>query len=157
MGLRYSDAGARKKMAKLDKIAERVAHPEPMWPRVGRVISKHVALQFATEGAHFGTPWKPLTPQYAAWKKANGGAGGILVFSGEMRDSLTKFPMDVTEIRGDSATFGTRNQKAIWHQFGTTEDGQQINPPRPMLIVTPELRDDVKDEMRKYIMGRLKL
>jgi phage gpG-like protein len=137
---------------KLQKIAKKVQNPAGMWPLVGDEIADHVEMQFATQGAHFGRPWKPLTPEYVKWR---GSAGPILVRSGAMKNTLTGRPMDIERYFGSYAEFGSNDDKAVWHQFGTHRNGKRVNPPRPMLVVTPELREGVTEVMENWLFGEM--
>ena len=139
---------------KVRGVRRRIENPEVVWPRVGRVIQKAVRKQFSSAGAYLGTPWRPLKPNYRVWKVANGYPRTILVMTGEMRGSFTSNPMNVQEMHGQTATFGSKNQKAIWHHGGTSRNGRQINPARPILWAHPLIRKDVKDVIEKYIVGR---
>lgn len=146
--------GREKTKAAINAVALRTRRPTPAWPKVGVVMNKAVAKQFATKGAYFGTPWKPLTPRYLSWKLAHGFPRDILIMTGQMRGTLVSRPMNIEEYMGNRAVFGTSNQKAIWHHHGTRYRGQQVNPPRPILKATQPLAEDVADVLAEYIMGR---
>lgn len=139
---------------KIRAIRERVEHPEPGMVAVGRVVARDVRRQFSSSGSFFGTPWSPLKPDYRVWKAAHGYPRNILVMSGEMRDSFTAYPMGITEIDGQRARFGSSNQKAVWHQYGTHHNGKQVNPARPILFVNPILVKHVRDTLARYIIAR---
>lgn len=145
--------GAKDVKAKIAGIRRRMKNPSPVWPRIGRIVNKAVSRQFTTRGAYFGTPWKPLTPKYLAWKLSHGGPRQILVMSGKMRGTLISRPMNIEEYMGHRAVFGTNNDKALWHHGGTRYRGQQINPPRPILKATQPLAHDMAVSVGKYIAG----
>jgi phage gpG-like protein len=125
-----------------------------VWQGIGSYLSNQVRLQFATSGVHFGTPWKPLTPRYALWKIGHGGANGILRFNGDLMRSFTRRPMSVEVYRAQSATYGSNDPKALWHQKGTHRNGKRVNPPRPMLVMTQEVRDEIRKRLAEYVYGR---
>lgn len=146
--------GRREAKAVIAKMRHRMNHPDPMWPRVGRIISSNTRRQFSTRGAHFGTPWQPLKPEYLAWKLSRGYPRQILVMTGEMRGTVTGRPLDVEEYLGQKAIFGTSNQLAIWHHGGTRRNGKRVNPPRPILKATPGMADEIASVVADYITSR---
>lgn len=145
---RHGNIGAR-----LTAIQGNLNNTTPMWSNVGSYLSASVKRQFATEGAYYGRPWKPLKPRYAAWKATRGYSGKILVQTGAMRASFVSRPMGIEVYSGKSAIFGSADQKAIWHQFGTHRNGKRVNPPRPMFVITAKVRQDVLTIMKEHILG----
>lgn len=146
--------GKDRAIARIRGLRYRTNNPEPMWPVVGQIISAHEAEQFASHGRHFGTPWRPLRPKYLAWKLANGWPRATLVMSGELRASLIGRPMDVEKYEGMKAIFGTANQLAIWHHYGTRYRGKQVNPPRPVIKATPIMAREIAKVTLEHVMGR---
>jgi phage gpG-like protein len=141
-------------LRRFHSIASKSQDMTPVWPKVGSYLSNEVRQQFATQGLHFGTPWKPLTPAYARRKRKMGG-GKILVLSGDLRRSFVGRPMDIEVYSKDRARFGSSRPTAIWHQKGTHRNGKRVNPPRPMMRVTKKVRSDVRKKMADHIMSRL--
>lgn len=139
---------------RLRAMKERINNPDRAWPRVGRYLSITTNKQFATKGAYLGTPWAPLQPDYLLWKVANGYPRATLVMRGDLKQSLTGRPMGIERYNGKSAVFGSGDRKFIWHQKGTKRNGRQVNPPRPMIVLTPTVRAEITDIMRRYIRGR---
>lgn len=139
---------------RLRLISKRIEDPSPAWPRVGSYISRQMRTQFATEGAHLGTPWQPLKPKYRLWKLKHGYSRKILVQSGKMRQSFVGRPMDIERYGKKTATFGSNDQKAIWHHNGTRRNGRRVNPPRPILNVTPQMAKGVTDIVTAYVIGK---
>lgn len=139
---------------RLRAMSRRIENPEIVWPRVGRFLSLVVRRQFATKGTYLGTPWAPLQPDYMLWKVMNGFPRQTLVMRGDLKDSFVGRPMGVETYRGKSAVFGSNDRKAVWHQYGTMRHGRQVNPPRPMLVVNPMVREEVVDIIRRYVRGR---
>lgn len=146
-------SGDKRVARRFREIANNADTIEKAWPEVGRYLSSAVSRQFSTSGAYLGTPWRPLKPEYRLRKLRSGFGRRILVQSGEMRGTFTGRPMQIEIYSGNSAIFGSANQKAIWHQHGTHRDGKRVNPPRPMLRVTAFVRRDVKDIMKKHVLG----
>lgn len=85
-------------------------------------------MVFALEGAFGGKRWAPLSPRYAAWKVRMVGNRPILVFSDQLRESLTERPMGVEVLGTDFYEFGTDDRTAKWHQEGT-RGGMPARPP----------------------------
>ena len=149
-----SHTGAPNFERHIRNIERRVKNPTPMWRKVGSYWSSAVRRNFATEGAYMGHPWRPLKPDYAIWKVRHGYGGKILVQSGAMRASFTSRPMSVERYNGQSAVFGSSDQKAIWHHYGTHRGGKQVNPPRPIMVVNAKTRGDVRQIMKAYVLGK---
>ena len=78
---------------------------------------------FRTNGAVDGSVWKPLDPEYAAWKLENYGARGILVADGSLRASLVfdNSRGAIREVRRTGMRFGTSLPYAQFHQIGTRD------------------------------------
>lgn len=146
--------GTRGIKQRIRGIQVRASNPQKAWPSVGAYLSRVANKQFTTEGAYLGKPWQPLKPAYRLWKIRNGYSRKILVQTGVMKRSFTGRPMDIEEYRGNSAVFGSSNQKAVWHHHGTRRNGKRVNPPRPILYVTPEVRSDIRDILAKHVVGR---
>lgn len=152
MKIKEKNKGAVKRRLRL--IDKRADNPEGAWPRVGSYLSRQVRRQFVTEGSHFGKKWRPLKKSYRLWKVRHGHSRKILVQTGSMRDSFTRRPMAIEEYQGKSAVFGSDHRLAKFHQYGTRRHGKQVNPPRPMLIITKEVRQDIRDILAKYVTGK---
>lgn len=146
--------GVERNDRRIRGLEERTKHVSPRaWQSVGAYLSDQVRQQFVTEGEHFHTPWKPLKPKYLVWKLAHGGSRKILRYNGDLMRSFTSRPMSIERYEGNRATFGSSDRKAVWHQKGTHRHGKQVNPPRPMLVVTREVRAGVKQRLDSYIAG----
>jgi hypothetical protein len=144
--------GDRRVRQLLTEMVDRTTGMEAAWPGVGDVIADAMKQQFATEGAHLnGVQWAPLNPDYLAWKIGKGFRPERLRQTDAMKDSLTSRPMDVEVYEPMRATFGTTDEKAPWHQHGTS-----IMPQRQIINVTADLADDVNSVLATYIFeGRL--
>lgn len=151
MGASMTVSGDRAVSKRFKNIAKRASDVSPAWRGVGGYLSRMVAQQFASEGSRLGTPWRPLKPEYRLWKMQNGYSRKILVQTGRMKQSFTGRPMDIERYGPSDAVFGSNDMKAVWHHFGTHKDGKQVNPARPILVVTPEIRREVSQRVIKYI------
>jgi phage gpG-like protein len=143
--------GDRRVKQLLTEMADRAQGiPPTTWAQVGDSIAGHMAEQFATEGSHLnrGKPWAPLKPAYLAWKIRSGLRHERLRATDAMRLSFVSRPMAVEEYRDMSATFGSDDEKAPYHQFGT-----RFMPQRQILNVEEggDLADDVNSVLARYI------
>lgn len=75
---------------------------------------------FANEAAPGGAPWAPLSPAYAEEKRQAVGDKGILVRTGEMRDSATVASNRhrIARLMSGKLELGTSHPLARKHQFG---------------------------------------
>lgn len=141
--------GDRRVRQLLSEMVDRVNGVEPAWPKVGDVIAEHLDTQFQSEGRHLGgAPWAPLSPPYLAWKVRAGFDPRRLHQTGDMRRSFTSRPFPIETYRPTSATFGSDDGKAAFHQHGT-----RFMPQRQILDVdtNPDLADDVNSVLARYI------
>lgn len=141
--------GDRRVRTLLTQMADRTRGVEPAWPLVGDKIAEHMVEQFATEGAHLtGSRWAPLSPKYLAWKQRHYPGKPILEATGEMMLSLVSRPFPIEHYGPSSATFGTDDDKAFFHQEGT-----RFMPQRKILEVdvNEDLADDVNSVLARYI------
>src|SRR4051812_12879193 len=118
------------------------------------------AEQFASQGARGATPWRPLSPEWAARK---GGRSILIGSSGRLARSLTRSrargsrrQITVRGGRTSSVEMGSSHPLAHLHQAGTAERyvrtyrGKPLTKPRyagrlparPVVTVTP------RDEQR---------
>jgi hypothetical protein len=139
--------GDRRVKQLLSEMVDRTTGVEAAWPGVGDVIAEAMHEQFATEGSHLlGHKWAPLSPKYLAWKVKKGFHPERLRQTDQMRLGLIGRPMPIEEYRPMSATFGTDDEKAHWHQEGTSR-----MPQRQIINVTDDLADDVNSVLARYI------
>lgn len=145
-------SGDRRVKQLLSEMVDRTTGVAAAWPAVGDVVAEAMADQFATEGvALTGRPWAPLKPSYLRWKRRNGFRPERLRQTDQMRRSLVSRPMAIEEYRPMSASFGTDDEKAEFHQSGT-----QFMAQREIINVTEDLADDINSVLARYIFeGRL--
>lgn len=142
--------GDRLVMQLLSEMVDRTKDVSPAWPKVGDVIAGYMSEQFDSQGVKLtGGPWAPLNPDYLSWKIAKGFDPRILHQTGAMRASLTSRPMDIEEYQPQTARFGTRDEKAPFHQNGT-----QHMPQRKIMDMTPDFADDVNQVLARYIFEK---
>lgn len=92
MGLQkisFSVAGEKQYSRAFEVMAHEVTDMSEPLNAIGRSIISHVHQQFASEGGagSYGK-WKPLNPDYEAWKRQQVGDQPILVFTGQSRAAM---------------------------------------------------------------------
>jgi phage gpG-like protein len=140
--------GDRRVRQLLSEMADRTRGiPAQTWEKVGDVIAGAMRQQFASEGSHLlGRQWAPLNPDYLAWKIGKGFRPERLRQTDAMRDSLISRPMAIERYEPLRATFGTDDEKAAFHQNGTS-----LMPQRKIIHVTDDLADDANSVLARYI------
>lgn len=151
MGVKVTVRGTRTAGRRLSFVADRSADVSRAWPAVGSYLARSNWRQFTSQGAYYGTPWRPLKPEYRLAKIRAGLNRKILVRTGLLRRSFTSRPMSVERYMGNRAEFGSDRNTARWHHYGTRRNGKRVNPPRPILKVTPLMAKDVRDILARYI------
>ncbi len=152
MNITVDKSGLNSIKRKIDKVADRSKNLTPVWPKVGSYMAASNRRQFSSHGAYYGTPWAPLKPEYAAWKIGHSSSGKILVLSGGLRASLVSRPMSIERYSAQDATFGTDHWLSKFHHPGTHRNGEQANPPRPLMRKTPKMTNDVGKIVREYVL-----
>jgi phage gpG-like protein len=123
----------------------------PSMGLIAEDVREMEAEQFSSAGAAGGTPWAALAPSTV---KRKHGAGGILIKSGALLDSLTNpaSPDHVEAIDKLSLEFGTRLPYARFQQTGAgwgfggawpppaPRHGHGV-PMRPLLVLTADRQD----------------
>lgn len=117
-GLVFRGAGFDAFGMVLDRFQQRISDPTPVWDQLA---DRFVALQgrnFDSEGATMSGGWSALSPKYGKWKARNYPGRGILVRSGDLRESLAG-KLGIREFNRTSMTIGTAIPYASFHQHGT--------------------------------------
>ena len=135
----------------LNLLQAQLSDLSPAMELIAEDIREMEAEQFASSGAGGGTPWAALAPSTV---KRKHGAGGILVASGALRDSLTEpdSPDHVEAIDNLSLEIGTSLPYAMFQQAGAGWGfGEAVPPPaprrshgvpmRPLLVMTADRQD----------------
>lgn len=102
----------------LQRFAQKVADPTPVWEEIADRFVDLQRRNFDTEGAAMSGGWDPLSPDYGRFKARAFPGKGILVRSGELEESLAG-TLGVREIDRNSMTVGTQISYAAYHQNGT--------------------------------------
>lgn len=153
MSITVDASGLKKVKAKIRVMSKRVQNPSPAWKSVGSYIAASNRRQFATHGAYYGTPWKPLKPNYAQWKVRSGYGRKTLVRTGAMRASFVSRPMAIEKYYRNYAEFGSDYWLVKFHQNGTFRNGKRANPPRPMMKKTRKMTADVTSIVKEYVIN----
>lgn len=148
--------GGRRLPKELRRMARRADNLIVVWPRVGRYLSRTARRQFTTKGAHLGTPWEPLKPEYARRKRLQGYGNRPLVLTGKMRDEFIQRPMKVERYEPQRAEFGSDSNIAVWQHGGTKRQGRKHIPARPILKQTPEVTQELNNVIYDYIVAPVK-
>lgn len=146
-------AAFRRASRRLRTVAARARDAGPVWPEVGSYLSRTANRQWATRGAHLGTPWKPLAASTRLEKARLGYSPIPLMRTKTLRREFTGRPMYDEEHGKLRAFFGSGTHKARWHHRGTMRHGRRHIPPRPILFATAEQRRVIAGMWRLYIVG----
>jgi len=111
---------AEQAYAKLTSMETRSKNFMPVFEKARLALQLANAENFALGGLPSGG-WKPLDPQYAAWKSINFPGRPPMVRTGRLFASLADLRGSPNSIRPTSATFGTDVEYAKFHQYGTTK------------------------------------
>lgn len=130
----------------------------PIFEDLGVAVIEIFQDQFWTAGAGGGTPWEPLSQEYADWKAANSDWGSlvdvsILQLSGDMYRSFTIKGAEgnVWEIERNEARFGSIDRKARWHQTGAGN-----LPAREILAINDARRTLIMKRAHRKLIQELK-
>lgn len=106
----------RKSLNLIKKLERKALDFSPVFLKAEKELNLEYVKNFVTNGSSVGG-WRPLDPQYGAWKSVNFPGRPTLVRSGKLFRSIENFP--VRNIGRISATFGTNVEVARFHQYGT--------------------------------------
>lgn len=104
----------------------------PVWGDLHTIFMEFMKRVFATEGAHGGQRWAPLSPAYAAWKRRHYGDLPILHLRGTLSKSFTEAAAEGHVYRTGPAFMeaGSSVRYARAHQWGYA---QRNLPARPII------------------------
>ncbi|AMM44474.1 hypothetical protein BARRETLEMON_12 [Arthrobacter phage BarretLemon] len=138
--VRFAGDGFKAFTLKLDRFDQNIGDAEPAFRAMAEFQTTVVnARQFKQQGTpETGGRWAPLSPPYARWKEKRRPGRPILVFDGDLRDSMTKPNTGIYEIWDKGFVVGTALPYATFHQNGTP-----IMPARP--IIGSVRREDVRN------------
>lgn len=140
--------GIREVQRRLIEIAARGADPRPVLGRVAEAFRDDQRANFARGGR---PRWKPVSPEYAARKARLGRGTQVGVYTGGLRDSLTREgdAYHLEQIRRDSLEVGTRNPVANLFNGKHTVHKQ---PRRKLVSLTPTRRREYLQMVQDYLV-----
>ena len=126
-GVRIKSVDTSRLRRRFNAMSRRSQNFKPVFRWMMQQLQEAHRENFRTAGGSSGFRWQPLDPQYASWKLENYGVRGILVRTGDLRDSLTMNSGRgaVRDIGLRTAEFGTTIGYAKFHQAGTANMAQR--------------------------------
>jgi len=129
----------------LSRYGDKIGDMTPYFRSVAKLLSQIIRQQFDSEGGRTDA-WRPLSPEYAAWKMRQVGSKPILVFSGRLRRSLVdKGEGGIEDIGRDGLRWGTGVPYAIYHQRPT--GGKS---PRRIIDLTEGDREAIMKMLQRF-------
>jgi hypothetical protein len=104
----------------------RVRDLSPAWEEVLTWWAMANKEQFASRGARWRSPWKPLAPSTVAQKRREGFLNESLVRTTDLRRELTNRPLGMERIRASDMEAGTDLSYAHFHQRGTRKMPRRV-------------------------------
>ena len=133
------------------RFADGVADYRPIWPIIEDDYYAQEKDQFASQGAEGGSPWQPLSDQYAGWKAQHYPGQPILQRTGALYRSLTS-PNDGNGVRIEGRkvlTLGTTLPYAIYHQSIAPRNRL---PRRPEIMFPEAFKRSVMAHIQTYLV-----
>lgn len=137
-------------LRKMDKRSDNLI---PVWRKLGSEVARNNRRQFATKGAFYDTPWKPLKPRTMKQKLAGGWPRAPLVRTSDLRSQFTSRPMQVEKYLAHHAEFGSDTALAGWQHEGTFRNGRRAIPPRVLIKVNADLRAKARKMVAQYVLS----
>lgn len=105
--------------------------------------------QFNARGTVETGKWAPLSPRYGKWKAKVKPGRPLMVFSGDLKQTMTVKGKGIYIVRSNSMTVGTAIPYAKYHQKGTT------HMPARKLIGQPRKADtrEFGKILQRHIIG----
>lgn len=128
VGVTFRAEGLEDVTLMLDRFRQNMVSMYPAFELMAQDVRTQVfGRAFAQQGLN-GSRWASLSPRYGAWKARVRPGAPILVFSGDLRDSMTTPTGGIYEPHDRGFTVGTDIRYAAYHQNGTPN-----MPARPMI------------------------
>lgn len=138
--------GVAEYSARLRRIRDRASNERTMFRGLVARFKNSERRIFQTQGAALGSPWRPLSPEYAQAKQRDYPGQPILVRTGRLRESLTERP--TVRFRGNTMEIGTNVPYSQYHQRGMGN-----NPLRRHVGLTFGDRTAWTNDVREYIVN----
>lgn len=136
----------------ITKILHRINHAatnlKPVFVKAREELRQIYIDHFLSNGS--GT-WKPLDPQYGAWKAARYPGAPTLIRTGKLFESVSR--LDIDEIKDMSARFGTNAEVAKFHQYGTWSMPKReiiFEPPLFAKRLAEHIADHIESSVADY-------
>jgi phage gpG-like protein len=128
-----------------DEIEKAATNLKPVFVWAREELRKTYIDHFLSNG---GGTWKPLDPEYGAWKASRYPGAPTLIRTGGLFESVSKLEID--EINDMSARFGTNAEVAKFHQYGTWS-----MPKREIIFEPPMFAKKLADKIADHIEGKV--
>ncbi|UKH48298.1 hypothetical protein SEA_LILMAC1015_11 [Arthrobacter phage Lilmac1015] len=129
VGLRLDSDGFEPFALVLDRFRQQLENAEPAFEELATYQKTVVnARTFAQRGTPETGRWAALSPRYGAWKARVRPGAPLLVFDGDLRETMISTRSGVYEVWNKGAVVGTTIPYARYHQ-----DGTPTMPARPIL------------------------
>jgi phage gpG-like protein len=140
--------GIREVQLQLNEIAARGDNAAPVLRKVAEEFRSDQRTNFARRGR---PRWKPLSPEYAAWKARKYPGRPIGVLTGGMRASfVNKFdPYNLEVVKDDQLRVGSTNP--VGHLFGGKHTVHK-QPKRKLVSLTPTRRREYLKMVQDYLI-----
>lgn len=150
----FDFAGEAQVDRQLLRFAGRARDARPAFREMARRFAPAEGRQFDSQGAYGSGPWKPLSPEYAAWKERHYPGRKIMQRTGALKRDLTERPFGVEVIEPSHMVLGTNRSYAKYHQRGGSTPGR---PPQRKLVDLPETerQEWVRILQRHIVEGEL--
>jgi phage virion morphogenesis protein len=129
----------------LAALVARGADLTPLFRNWGEAMLKQHESRWKDQVSPDGTPWAPLSPEYAARKALKRPSAGTLTYDEHLRRLHYNASRDTLE-------FGSERVYAATHEYGAPERGI---PPRPFLGVSDSDREALLDIAGDYFAAAL--
>jgi phage gpG-like protein len=135
------------------KLGRGLIDLRPVWSSIRDRFFDIETKRFASQGT--GAKWRPLNPEYKAWKDKKYPGTTTMIRTGNLAASLTSMTKDtVYKSEKREMTIGTKLFYAIFHQFGYKTrgtKGQNRVPARKLITIRKSEQKTFVTRMEKYI------
>jgi phage gpG-like protein len=139
----FTFEGVKEMDRAFNRIDAHVSDLRPVWPVVTKTIQRIESEQFKSEGAKGRSgKWKPLTRNYAVWKRKKYGDKPILERTGALMRSMTS-TTDDTMLISEPLEFGY-GTRLFYMPF--------VNKTRPVVSLTDADREAIIKDTQKELI-----
>lgn len=151
LGFDASVLGWTELNALIDRVVKKASEPfdRETAHQVRDAYIARVENAFRTRGASVGG-WRPLSPEYAGWKRNRYPGRPLLIASGEMQQAVTRTNNSqfVFDRKPSRVTLGSNSPLAGYHQAGTDR-----MPSRPLFVNDRSWGKEVGEIVRDYLFA----